>query len=310
VPLRGAARAGARGGLATAALIVIGALGSLAASGGGAAATSISGSFGTAGQLLLEVHCTLAGPGAVRAAMDGNFTPLLASSAINASVRESTYARIGLLRSMPVVAGWFGDGDGRVSAPEVAGFAALMGRANSSLLPGLWEAPGTIDVRLDGAVPTFSQLQSLAFEGAEGPRATAANVSLDATTLYRFSFPAGTAALDLDAPARAAPLGCAGDFSIDLSLPAGDRYQGAAGFVRVSVQQDPWGLAPSRVVGDGSWASNGTVEVRFAPAFPLGVVPIVGGPALLLLAAYVVLRRRGRRDRILRAPAAPAGTVP
>ena len=110
----------------------------------------------------------------LRAAMDGNFAPLVDSLPINATEQATILSAISLQESGLVGSLLFGNRDGTVEANEVTMFETLIqdaGTAFSStgISSANFSLTGLVALELDGSAATSTKLGGVAFTGAVGP---------------------------------------------------------------------------------------------------------------------------------------------
>lgn len=257
----------------------------------------------------LSVTLTVVDPNgsALRSAIDGNFTPLVDALPVNASDRTKILAEIQTFEATSYGRLFFGSHQGYVTPAEVALFESLLVSTTSSPFPSLSVGvAGAIAVTLDGALPTFAQLQSIDLEGAPGPDASPAPITIVAGWIDTFPEAGSVHTLTLTTNLSAAglPLVTLGPvLALSFSTPAGMRIDHTSGLEAASVANDLLGWSPSSVAGTFAPAVDPTATIVFGHAFPLGYVLVGAGVLAAGFAAGVVVLRRQRAKRAARARA-------
>jgi hypothetical protein len=234
---------------------------------------------------------------ALRYAMDGNFTPIVAAFGLNASERAYVLASIAAAESSPLTASLFGNRDGTVEPSEVALFSDLL-RDEAGVLPAAtFTGLGVIGLTLNGDKPGSAMFEGVTFAGAVGPDASTAPITITSTTSEAF-LPEGTSGTLV----AAWNFTIAGTFvlpapnaTLSVTTPAGTTIGTATGLVSESVTNDPLGWGPATASGQVGPSSTGSATVGFHPSFPLGDVLIAVAAAGAVGAAAFLLWRRRRR---------------
>jgi hypothetical protein len=263
---------------------------------GPALATSATLNVGTDGSVSVALSAVDANGSALRYAMDGNFTPLLAE--LPPSERGTLATSIEAAEASPLTAGLFGNRDGTVEPSEVALFSDLI-RDEAGLLPtDTFTGLGVLGLTLNGNAPGGAVFDGVTFNGAVGPDSSTAPIIVTASTSDSF-LPEGTSGT-LVASWNFTVTGVialpAPNATLSVTTPNGTMIGTASGLIGVSVHNDALGWGPASASGELGPSSTGSATFSFQPAFPLGDVLIgVAAAVAIGLAAFVLWRRRRRR---------------
>jgi hypothetical protein len=250
---------------------------------------------------------------AIRFALDGNFTPLLAELPLSSANRSIYASEIALLESNPFTGGLFGNRDGTVEPYEVTDFDELV-QEESRLLPaGTLTGGVAFQITLDGQGPTDATVEGVQVADALGPDSSAAPVTVSVLVNYAFPLSGSSHTLGLTWPSSPVVLSTLLNFQLTFLAPAGDSITGSTGFTSTSVNNDLLGFAPGKLNGQFSPATSTGVTIQFGTAFPLGIIVTVVGIAGAVVLLLLFLRVRSRRRRLAaekEEPPAPAAPPP
>ncbi len=271
----------------------------------GAQAASISGTLDASGAVSLGLQGTDPNGSTLRAAMDGNFAPLVDSLPLNATEQATILSAISLQESGLVGSLLFGNRDGTVEANEVTMFETLIqdaGTAFSStgISSANFALTGLVALELDGSAATSTKLGGVAFTGAVGPVSSGAPVGVDVTIDLEFPSSGSSHTLTLGTNVTGLGLGLslfAPDIDVNLTFPTGTSVTGSTGFTSISTASDTWGWSAPSIAGTFSPASSPMISVSYGPAFPTGDAVAIGVPVGVgaVLLTFLLLRRRRRR---------------
>lgn len=294
-----------------AALLIPGELPSAHGSAPGPGATL---TLGSDGSLSTALETVIANGSALRYAMDGNFAPLVASLPGTNLSRMALLAEINLTESNPLLAGLFGDHDGRVDAAvDVAHFQSLI-TTEARLIP-LSTLTGFLNLTLDSHGPLSETLQAVSFSNAVGPDSSAATIGVTATVALSFAWSgtgsAHTFELSWNLPSILGNLTIpVQPVNISFVTPAAVTITSVTGLDALQVSNDPLGWGSASAAGHYTPVPGHNVVVRFGPAFPTGYVVLVSviGVAVGAGAFIWLLRRRTRRRVATSPPPGPSMT--
>jgi hypothetical protein len=163
----------------------------LGLSGTAAAGPSAHLDVATDGSIVVSLSLDDPNGSALRAAMDGNFSPIVSLIPGNASSRASVLAQIQTAESSPFLAGLFGNRDGTVEPSEVAMFQTLLRDEAGTLPSGVLTGGGILTLTLNGHPAGSASFGGVTFDGAVGPVDSNAPVTVTSSTTNQF-LPEGT----------------------------------------------------------------------------------------------------------------------
>jgi hypothetical protein len=258
-------------------------------------------SVGTDGSVGIALSIADPNGSALRYAMDGNFSPLIAAIPGNASSHASILAQVELAESSPFLAGLFGNHDGTVEPSEVGLFEGLLRDEAGSIPSAALTGGGILNLTLNGHSPGSASFDGVTFSGAPGPDTSSAPITVTSSTTDAF-LPEGTSgtigiAWNLMAGggliAAAVP-----NVTLSVTTPAGTAITSTSGIQGANVANDLLGYGSPTASGLIGTSPTGTASIAFHPAFPLGDVLIgVGLAAALAVLGVFLWRRRVRRKR-------------
>ena len=257
--------------------------------------------LGSDGTLTSGLGGTVANGSALRYAMDGYFGPLIESLPGNNSSKASLLATINATENNPLLAGLFGDRDGRVDGSvDVPRFESLL--LNEAKLVPLTTITGVLNVTLDGKGPTSERLQGIYFNNAPAPDSSPASIFVSATVVATFAW-SGIGATHTFEVAWNLPsvlgnlTGGVQAVNISVGTPSATTITSVTGLNGTQISNDPLGSGEAHASGQYTPLPGHTVVVQFGPAFPTGDALILGSVAILagLGLGFLLLRRRRRR---------------
>ncbi len=256
-------------------------------------------SLASNGSLSASVTTTVQNGSALRYAIDGNFTPLLAGLPLNNSTRASILAQIAQLESSPIFGGLFGNRDGTVSALEVTLFVALIENEARLLPSGTVLGTGTLGLTLDGLQASSVHLDSLTLSGAVGPDNSSApiGVAISSTFTFLLSGTQHTLLVSLTGLGSLPGTGPVGpSFGVSFTTPAGMTVTSTSGLSAVTRSNDVWGWGSASVSGTFTPLTSPNASIDFTSAFPTGyvVIGLAIGAAAAGVGVYWYRRRRAR----------------
>ena len=248
-----------------------------------------------------------------RFAMDGNFSPLVASLGLNGTASAGVLAAVAAAKGNPLTAGYFGNGDGTAEPAEVGLFESLILEETRFLPSTPLVSTAGVAVTLDGAPPTSESLAGVGFGGAAGADTSIAPMTIwvNLTLHFPYSGSSHTVLVAWTLPGGIPlPLPVA-QVNVSLSTPDGTRVTAVTGLSDVTMTNDPLGYGPGGVRGAFVPGSGSNVSIEFSAAFPLGDVLILGisGAVVAAVVVGLLIRRRRRRKREAASAAANPVTV-
>ncbi|HEV2448973.1 MAG TPA: hypothetical protein VGU43_01010 [Thermoplasmata archaeon] len=259
------------------------------------------------GSLLANLTVEIPNGSLLRYAIDGNFTPLLNALPISAANRSNYEAQIAFLESNPFTAGDFGTNSGTVSSGEVGVFDRLVLQESAYLPSGALTGGFVFAMTLDGQKPSSASLQAFYALDALGPDSSAAPLNVSVTTQYSFPISGSSHTLGFSWTLPPLLLSAYLDFDVTFLTPAGDTITGSSGFGLTAVHNDVYGFSPGKFTGTLTPSGNGSANVEFGPAFPLGTILIVAAVVAAGAIGIGFLLLRGRRRRRASLSTSPAG---
>lgn len=257
--------------------------------------------LGTDGSVGVDLSIVDPNGSALRYAMDGNFSPIIAAIPGNASTRASVLAQVELAESSPFLAGLFGNHDGTVEPSEVGLFEGLLRDETGSLPSAALTGGGILNLTLNGHAPGSATFDGVAFTGAPGSDTSTAPITVTTSTTDAFlpEGTSGTLGLAWNLTAGGGLLAAAiPNVTLSVTAPAGTAITSTSGIQGASVANDWLGYGSPTATGIIGVSPTGTASLAFHPAFPLGNVLIVVGVAAAVAVLGVFLwRRRVRRNR-------------
>jgi hypothetical protein len=273
----------------------------LGLSGTAAAGPSAHLDVATDGSIVVSLSLDDPNGSALRAAMDGNFSPIVSLIPGNASSRASVLAQIQTAESSPFLAQLFGNRDGTVEPSEVTMFETLLRDEAGTLPSGVLTGGGILTLTLNGNPAGSASFGGVTFDGAVGPVLSTAPVTVASSTTDQFlpEGTTGTVAVSWNFSAGGGLLAVAiPSVALRVTTPAATSITSATGWDSNHVANDPLGFGPASVDGMVGATPTGTATVAFHPAFPLGYVLLgVASAAVLGAVAFLLWRRRARTRR-------------
>jgi len=275
---------------------------------GAAPSSGVALSIGSDGTLNTNLETVAANGSALRYAMDGYFGPLVASLPVSNSTKASLLATINATESNPLLAGLFGNHDGKVDSPEVALFGNLI--LNEAKLIPLTAVTGVFNVTMDGKGPSSDRLQGISFSGAEGADASTTPIGVTATLVATFAW-SGTGAshtfeIAWNLPSILGNLTVGAPLvNLSFSTPDAITITSVDGLNGTQISNDPFGWGAAHASGQYTPLPGHSVVVRFGPAFPTGDALIIGAIVVAAGAGVAFLLLRRRRRRRSTAPSSP-----
>ncbi len=269
-------------------------------------------SLSSNGSLGAGISIVVANGSALRYAMDGYFGPLVALLPGTNASRAALLAEINATESNPLLAGLFGDHDGRVdSTVDVPRFESLV--LNEAKLIPVSTFSGLLNVTMDGKGPLTDQLAAITFTNAPGLDNSTAPIGITATLSLSFSWSgvgnSHTFEVSWNLPAILGNLSLAvSAVNVSFSTPAAVTISSVQGLTSTQISNDPFGWGAASATGQYTPLPGHTIIIRFGPSFPTGDVLIGGIAAAAVLGVVGVLLVRRRRRR--KAPTSPSATDP
>ncbi|MCI4333302.1 MAG: hypothetical protein L3K01_06220 [Thermoplasmata archaeon] len=273
----------------------------LSSAGAVAAGPSAHLGVGTDGSVGIDLSIVDPNGSALRYAMDGNFSPLIAAIPGNASTRASVLAQVELAESSPFLAGLFGNHDGTVEPSEVGLFDGLLRDEAGSIPSAALTGGGILNLTMNGQAPGSAVFEGVSFAGAPGADTSSSPITVTTSTADAFlpEGTSGTLGLAWNFTAGGGLIAAAiPNVTLSVTTPAGTAITSASGIQGASIANDWLGYGSPTVSGVIGTAPTGTASIAFHPAFPVGDVLLGVGIAAAVAALGVFLwRRRDRRNR-------------
>ncbi|HLY77131.1 MAG TPA: hypothetical protein VKT21_04535 [Thermoplasmata archaeon] len=278
---------------------------------GSAASSGLTMTVGRDGTVDVQLETVVANGSALRYAMDGYFGPLIESLPGSNATKASLLAQINSTESNPLLAGLFGDRDGRVdSATDVSRFGSLV--QNEANLVPVSTITGVFNATMDGNAASSERLTGISFSNAPGLDTSPTPIGVTATLAATYSWsgvgrghtfvvgwnlPSLVGNLTLPAPA----------VNLSFDTPSAMTITSVTGLDAAHLSNDPLGWGPASASGQYVPLLGHDVVIRFGPSFPTGDALVIGaiGAAVIAGVALFLLRRRRRGAR---ATPAPRGT--
>jgi hypothetical protein len=266
-----------------------------------ASAASAGLSLSGSGTLSLDLTASIPNGSALRAALDGDFEPLVDAIVTNESQRSTILQQIEVAESTPIIGSLFGNRDGTVEPTEVTQFETLL-QEEAQLLPaGTISGTAAVGLTLDGHGPDSSRLAGVGFSDATGPVASTLPVPVTTSLSYGFPYTGSShrLALTLNLTPTTVPLGVfTGAVGISFTTPTGMTITGTAGFDQVTVTNDALGWGAASLAGSFTPATQQVLAVSFGSSTPWGYVLLIAPIAAAVgVGGYLLVRRRRRRLR-------------
>jgi hypothetical protein len=273
----------------------------LSSTGAVAAGPSAHLGVGTDGSVGIDLSIVDPNGSALRYAMDGNFSPLIAAIPGNASSHASILAQVELAESSPFLAGLFGNHDGTVEPSEVGLFEGLLRDEAGSIPSAALTGGGILNLTLNGQAPGSASFDGVTFSGAPGPDTSSAPITVTSSTTDAFlpEGTSGTLGLAWNLTAGGGLIAAAiPNVTLTVTTPAGTAITSTTGIQGASVSNDLLGYGSATASGVIGTSPVGTASIGFHPAFPLGDVLLgVGIAAVVAAVGFLLWRRRARRIR-------------
>lgn len=259
--------------------------------------------LGSNGSLSAGLTTVVANGSALRYAMDGYFGPLVEELPGTNASRAALLAEINATESNPLLAGLFGDHDGRVdSAVDVPRFESLV-LSEAKLIP-VSTFSGLLNLTLDGKGPLSDLLTAITFSNAPGPDNSTAPIGITATLALAFSW-SGTGSshtfeISWNLPSILGNLTVSvPNVNVSFRTPAAITITSVQGLTDTQISNDPFGWGAASASGQYTPLPGHTIVIRFGPSFPTGDVLIGGVAAAAVLGgiAYALVRRRRHRSK-------------
>ncbi len=268
---------------------------------------------GRDGTVDVQLETVVVNGSALRYAMDGYFGPLVESLPVSNATKASLLAQINSTESNLLLAGLFGDHDGRVdSVVDVSRFASLV--TNEANLVPVSTITGVLNATLDGNAPTSERLTDISFSNAPGPDTSSTPIGVTATLAATYSWsglgrshtfevgwnlPSLLGNLTLPVPA----------VNLSFDTPPAMTITSVTGLDATALSNDPLGWGPASASGQYVPLLGHDVVIRFGPSFPTGDALVVGAIGAGVIAGLALFLLRRRRRRGARASPAPGGTA-